>query len=367
MKVLTVLGTRPEIIKMSAVIEKLDKFFDHILVHTGQNYDYELNKVFFDELGVREPDHYLNAAGQNPIDTIANILKKIDDILDIEEPDAFLVYGDTNSCLSVLAAKRRKIPIFHFEAGNRCFDLRVPEEINRKIVDHTADINFVLSEQARTYLHREGVSPDRVFKTGSHMYEVLKKHMSKIENSEILDELALSEKEFFLVSLHREENVDHGTKLENIVKTLKTLSIEFRKTIIVSTHPRTKKALEKLGIESSDQIKFLPPFGFFDYCRLQQQSFCVISDSGTITEESSILGFPAVMIREMHERPEGVDVGAVPLGLLDEKSLKSTIEIAIESKPISDVPAYSNERVSDMIIRNLTGYTGYINRETWKK
>ena len=367
MKIVTVLGTRPEIIKMSAVIEKLDMFYNHVLVHTGQNYDYELNKVFFDDLGVREPDHYLDAAGESVIQTIANILLKVDKILELENPDAFLVYGDTNSCLSVVAAKRRKIPIFHFEAGNRCFDLRVPEEINRKIVDHTADINFVLSEHARTYLQNEGISTSRIFKTGSHMHEVIMKHIEKIYGSTIMDRLTINKNEYCLISLHREENVDDKLKLQKIINSLQNVSEYFHKKILVSTHPRTKKSLEKLGLIDNENIVYMPPFGFFDYCKLQQQSFCVISDSGTITEESSILKFPAVMLREMHERPEGVDAAAVPMGSLDFESLCLAIKLTVETEPMSTVADYSNERVSDMVVRNICGYVSYINREVWKK
>lgn len=367
MKVMTVLGTRPEIIKMSCVIEKLDEFYDHILVHTGQNYDYSLNKVFFDDLGVREPDYYLDAAGENATKTISNVLSKIDDVLEKEKPSAFLVYGDTNSCLSVLAAKRRKIPIFHFEAGNRCFDLRVPEEINRRIVDHTSDINFVLSEHARTYLQSEGIKKNQIFKTGSHMYEVLKKHEKKISNSKVLDKLSIEKSEYFLVSLHREENVDDKEKLEKVMKSLESLATHFNKKVIISTHPRTRKSLESFGINASESIFFLEPFGFFDYVKLQMCSFCVISDSGTITEEASILDFPAIMVREMHERPEGVDAGAVPMGALDFDTLQNAVCLATQTKRMKSIDSYSNLAVSDMIVRSINGYVGYINREVWRK
>lgn len=367
MKIMTVIGTRPEIIKMSCVIEKLDKFYEQILVHTGQNYDYSLNKVFFDELNVREPNYFLNAAGTSPVETISKILVEIDRVLDIEKPDAFLVYGDTNSCLSVIAAKRRQIPIFHFEAGNRCFDLRVPEEINRKIVDHTADINFVLSEHARAYLTNEGINSSRIFKTGSHMFEVIARHEEKITHSDILARLDLVKSDYFLVSLHREENVDKPEKLKKIVNSLEILSEEFKKRVIISTHPRTKKHLSINNITCSDNIMFLEPFGFFEYCKLQKESFCTLSDSGTITEEATIIGFPAVMLREMHERPEGTDVAAVPLGSLESDILSLAVKLSLKTKPMADVDSYSNIGVSDMIVRNLSGYIGYVNREVWKK
>jgi UDP-N-acetylglucosamine 2-epimerase (non-hydrolysing) len=328
LKVITIVGTRPEIIKLSRVMAELDKYTNHLIVHTGQNYDYELNEIFFKELQIKKPDYFLNAAGSNAATTIANVISKTDEVLEKEKPDAVLLYGDTNSCLAVISAKRRKIPIFHMEAGNRCFDQRVPEEINRKIVDHLSDINMPLSDHARGYLIAEGIRPETIIKTGSTMKEVLKFHEDEINNSDILERENLKTCEYFIVSTHREENVDSEENFKNLLNSLNAIVEKYDKKIIVSTHPRTKKKLEQIGfVNKNSKVQFLKPFGFIDYIKLQKNAFCVISDSGTITEESSILNFPAITIRQAHERPEGMDEGTLIMSGLNSKRILDSIEI----------------------------------------
>lgn len=310
LKVMTIVGTRPELIKMSRVIAEFDRHTQHVLVHTGQNYDYELNQVFFDDLDIRKPDHFLDAVGDNAAQTIARVIEKADEVLAAEQPDAVMLYGDTNSCLAVIAAKRRKVPVFHMEAGNRCFDQRVPEELNRKVLDHLSDINLVLTEHARRYLIAEGIRPETVIKTGSHMREVLDHYMPKIQTSDVLQRIQLDRGRYFIVSAHREENVDSEENLRDLLETLNALAETYDVPVVVSTHPRTRKRLDALSmVEPDARIQFMKPFGFCDYIRLQMESLCVISDSGTITEEASLLNLPAVTIRNAHERPEGMDAG----------------------------------------------------------
>ncbi|TGL02348.1 UDP-N-acetylglucosamine 2-epimerase (non-hydrolyzing) [Leptospira bouyouniensis] len=372
LKVLTLIGTRPELIKMSRVISAMDKCFEHVLVHSGQNYDYELNQVFFDDLEIRKPDYFLNVAEDTVSKTIASILVKIDEVFEKEKPDALLLYGDTNTCLAVISAKRRKIPVFHMEAGNRCFDQRVPEELNRKIVDHLSDINIVLTEHARKYLLSEGIKPETIFKSGSHMKEVLDYYQHKIQNSNILNELNLKPQNYFLVSIHREENVDSEQNLKEMLKSLEGIVNHYNLPVIVSTHPRTRKRLESLGIELNEKIKFLKPFGFLDYIFLQQNSKCVVSDSGTITEESAILKFPAITIRNTHERPEGMDAGVLIMSGLKTSDVLDSIKISIMGNTSratgnGTVDDYLAENVSMKIVQLVQSYTGYVNRVVWKK
>ncbi|QXV67016.1 UDP-N-acetylglucosamine 2-epimerase (non-hydrolyzing) [Mucilaginibacter sp. 21P] len=373
LKVMTIVGTRPEIIKLSRVIAELDKFVEHIIVHTGQNFDYELNEIFFSDLGIRKPDYFLNAAGENAALTIANVISKSDELFDKVKPDALLLYGDTNSCLAVISAKRKKIPIFHMEAGNRCFDQRVPEEINRKIVDHLSDINMPLSEHARNYLIAEGLKPETVIKTGSPMREVLDHHAESIEASDVLQRENLKAGEYFIVSTHREENVDNEKNFQDLLASLNAISDKYGKKIIVSTHPRTRKKLEHLNIVNTNpNISFLKPFGFIDYIKLQRNAFCVISDSGTITEESSILNFPAITIRQAHERPEGMDEGTLIMsGLNAERIIDSinvvTSQFAENNNAIRMVKDYEIDNVSKKVLRIILSYTDYINRTVWKK
>ena len=371
-KIMTIVGTRPEIIKLSRVIAEFDKHTDHCLVHTGQNYDYELNEIFFKELGIRKPDHFLNAAGSNVAETIGNIIAKSDQIIEQEKPDAVLLYGDTNSCLSVISAKRKKIPIFHFEAGNRCFDQRVPEEINRKIVDHLSDINMPLTEHARKYLIREGIKPETVIKTGSPMKEILTYYMPKIENSNILNSLGLKSGDYFVLSAHREENIDSDKNFKQLLESLMTVVKRYDKRIIVSTHPRTmKKLIEYEAINYNKKIEFLKPMGLFDYVKLQMNSFCVLSDSGTITEESSILNFPAIMIRQAHERPEGMDEGTLIMSGLEGEDILNAINIVTSfdySKRVFKViEDYDVDNFSKKIIKIVHSYIDYVNTNTWKK
>ncbi|WP_417904846.1 non-hydrolyzing UDP-N-acetylglucosamine 2-epimerase [Candidatus Tisiphia endosymbiont of Micropterix aruncella] len=374
LKVMTIIGTRPELIKMSRVISEFDEYTNHILVHTGQNFDYELNQIFFDDLNIRKPDYFLEAAvSGNATQTIARIIEKTDEVLGKEQPNALLLYGDTNSCLSVIAAKRRKIPVFHMEAGNRCFDQRVPEELNRKVVDHLSDINIVLTEHARRYLIAEGVSPERIIKSGSHMQEVLGYFMPKVHLSNVLDRIELQAHQYFLVSIHREENVDVSANLQDLLNTLQMLVKEYDMPVVVSTHPRTRQLLEKLGIKGLDkQIRFLKPFGFLDYIKLQMEAFCILSDSGTITEEASILKLPAITIRNTHERPEGMDEGVLIMsGLKVEKVLDAVRIVTKQHSKHSHlqtiVSDYNAGLVSQKILRIVLSYVDYINRVVWFK
>ncbi|EZP41878.1 non-hydrolyzing UDP-N-acetylglucosamine 2-epimerase [Janthinobacterium lividum] len=372
-KIMTIVGTRPELIKMSRVIAELEKHSQHILVHTGQNYDYELNQVFFDDLEIRKPDYFLDAAGTNAIDTIAQVLVKADAVFEKEKPDALLLYGDTNSCLVIIAAKRRKIPVFHMEAGNRCFDQRVPEELNRKVVDHLADINMVLTEHARRYLLAEGVRPETIIKTGSHMREVLDFYMPKIERSDVLARQQLTKNKFFLVSAHREENVDSPDALRDLLRTLEALAAKYDFPVLVSTHPRTMKRLQELGIDHLDKrIVFSKPFGFVDYIKLQMAAFCVLSDSGTITEETSLLNLSAITIRNTHERPEGMDAGTLIMcGLKTERVLEAvdiiTSQYDEKTAPVLAVADYENPFVSKQVSRVVSSYIDYINATVWSK
>ncbi len=373
LKVMTVVGTRPEIIKLSRVIPELDKYTKHVLVHTGQNFDYELNEIFFNELKLRKPDYFLNAAGKTATETITNIITKVDLLLEKEMPDAFLVYGDTNSCMSVIPAKKRKIPIFHMEAGNRCFDQRVPEEVNRKIVDHLSDINMPLSEHARRYLLSEGLRPETIIKTGSPMTEVLAFHEEEINKNRILECEGLKKGEYFIVSAHREENIDSPQNFSNLLDTLSAIVQKYKKKVIVSTHPRTKKKLESIGfINNNPLIEFMKPFGFLEYVKMEQNAFCVISDSGTITEESSILHFPAIMIRQAHERPEGMDEASVVMsGLRSDRVIESidlvTSQYADDNNSIHSIKDYAPDNVSKKVVRIILSYTDYVNRVVWHK
>lgn len=373
MKVMTIVGTRPEIIKLSRVIAELDRHVTHVLVHSGQNYDYELNGIFFSEMGIRKPDYFLEAVGDSVAHTIGNVIAKADDVLAKEQPDALLLLGDTNSCLAAIAAKRRKIPIFHMEAGNRCFDLRVPEEINRKIVDHISDINMTYTEHARRYLLAEGLRPETVIKTGSPMKEVLLHYREQIDASEVLTRLELQRGEYFVVSAHREENVDSEINFSNLLRSLSAIAEKYDRPVIVSTHPRTRNRLEAIGTAGLDShIQFLKPLGFPDYIKLQMNSACVISDSGTITEESSILGFPAVTIRQTHERPEGMDEGTLVMCGLEAESVLKSIEVvtsqfAGSSGCFRTVCDYDINNVSCKVLRTILSYTDYVNRTVWMK
>ncbi|MFG9818739.1 non-hydrolyzing UDP-N-acetylglucosamine 2-epimerase [Pseudomonas aeruginosa] len=372
LKVVTVVGTRPEIIRLSRVMAKLDEYCDHVLVHTGQNYDYELNEIFFQNLGIRKPDHFLNAAGASGAETIGNVIIAVDRVLSVEQPDALLVLGDTNSCMAVLPAKRRKIPTFHMEAGNRCFDMRVPEEINRRIVDHTADINLTYSTIARDYLLREGLPPDMVIKTGSPMFEVLNYYRDGIESSDVLARLGLEENRFFVVSAHREENVDSERNFLSLVETLNEISEKYDFPVIVSTHPRTMKRVEAMGVKFHANVRLLKPLGFKDYNKLQLSAKAVLSDSGTINEESSILNFPALNIRQAHERPEGMEEAAVMMVGLGRERVMQGLEI-LESQSrganrlLYLVHDYSCDNVSEKVVRILVSYRDYVMRTVWKK
>ncbi|MFA7351690.1 MAG: UDP-N-acetylglucosamine 2-epimerase (non-hydrolyzing) [Methylotenera sp.] len=372
LKVATVVGTRPEIIRLSRVMAKLDEFCEHIIIHTGQNYDYELNEVFFLDLGIRKPDYFLNAAGANAAETIGKIIIEVDKVLAEIQPECLLVLGDTNSCLASIPAKRRKIPIFHMEAGNRCFDFRVPEEINRRIVDHTADVNLTYSSIARDYLLSEGLPPDRVIKTGSPMFEVLHHYIAGIESSDVLQRLKLTEGKFFVVSAHREENVDSPHNLEKLANILNRIAETYNEPIIVSTHPRTQKRIDVAGLKFHPQIRLLKPMGFKDYVKLQMCARAVLSDSGTISEESSILNFPALNIREAHERPEGFEEAAVMMTGLEVDRVLQGLKV-LESQPRGNernlrlVEDYSMPNVSDKVLRIILSYTDYVNRVVWKK
>lgn len=371
MKVMTIVGTRPEIIKLSCVIEELDKYTEHVLVHTGQNYDYELNEIFFTGMGIRKPDIFLEAVGNTAAETIGNVIIKTDELFKEIKPDAVLLYGDTNSCLSVISAKRNKIPIFHMEAGNRCFDQRVPEEINRKIVDQLSDINMTLTEHARRYLIDEGIRPETIIKTGSSMKEVLERQGEKIRNSDVMTRLKLEAGDYFVVSAHREENIDSPTNVSDLVDSLNTIAETYSRRIIVSTHPRTQKLIERGNFKFHGLIELMKPLGFADYIKLQQNAFCVISDSGTITEESSILHFPAITIRQAHERPEGMDEGTLVMSGLKKSNVLDAINLVVSQyaenkQPFKTVPDYDTDNVSKKVVRIILSYTDYINRTVWK-
>lgn len=371
LKVMTIVGTRPEIIRLSRVIAVLEQVTDHVLVHTGQNYDYELNGIFFKELGVPKPRHFLKAAGRTAAQTIANTIANVDVVLEKEQPEAVLVLGDTNSCLAVIPAKRRKIPIFHMEAGNRCFDMRVPEEINRRIVDHVSDINLCYTEHGRRYLLAEGLPPDRVMKTGSPMKEVLDFHRGSIEASDVLQRLSLEKGRYFTVSIHREENVDNPAHLKSLVAALNALARQYRFPLVFSVHPRTRKRLEAGHLKLHPLIRALPPLGFFDYVALQKNACCTLSDSGTIAEESSILGFPAITVREAHERPEGMDEGAVIMTGLGAERILQAVEMTLAQfrslGPCRLPDDYNADQVSWKVAKIILSYTDYINRRVWSK
>ena len=373
LKVITVVGTRPEIIRLSRIIPLLDKHCDHTLVHTGQNYDYELNQIFFEDLEIKMPDYFLNAAGKNPSETIGKIIILFEELLEKIKPDAILVLGDTNSCLSVIPAKRKKIPIFHMEAGNRCFDMRVPEEINRKIVDNVSDVNLTYSTISREYLIKEGFPPDRIIKTGSPMFEVLNFYSQKIKQSKIIEKLNIKSRDFFLVSFHREENIDSEKNFNKLINSLNAVCERYNKLIIVSTHPRTRMKLEKYKGNLNSLIRFLKPLSFSDYNNLQSNAIAVLSDSGTISEESSISNFPAINLRETHERPEAMEEAAVILSGLDSNRIINAIEIlknqkvGNESRTLDLVEDYSKKNVSEKILRILLSYTDYVKRVVWSE
>jgi UDP-N-acetylglucosamine 2-epimerase len=372
LKVMTIVGTRPEIIRLSRVIDRFDRYCDHTLVHTGQNYDYELNEVFFQDLGIRKPDAFLEAAGANAAETIGKVIIAADKAIEQYQPEALMLLGDTNSCIAAIAAKRRKVPIFHMEAGNRCFDFRVPEEINRRIVDHTSDINLTYSEIAREYLLREGLPADQVIKTGSPMREVIEHHRSEIEASTVLERLQLGQGQYFVVSSHREENVDAPERLRQLFDVLNAIAQRFELPIIVSTHPRTRKRMDALGLQAHPLVQFHKPFGFLDYVALQMRARAVLSDSGTITEESSILNFPALNLREVHERPEGFEEASVMFVGLDVERVMQALEILNdqprgEERLLRLVNDYAPDNVSDKVLRIVLSYTGFVNRKVWGK
>ena len=373
LKVMTIVGTRPELIKMSRVIAEFDRNTKHVLVHTGQNYDYGLNQVFFEDLEIRKPDYFLDAVGESAAQTIAKIIEKSDVVMGKETPDAVLLYGDTNSCLAVIAAKRRKIPVFHMEAGNRCFDQRVPEELNRKVLDHLSDINLVLTEHARRYLIAEGIRPDSIIKTGSHMFEVLDYYMPKIQSSDVIKRMNLVLGKYFIVSAHREENVDSRENMLNMVEALNGLAETYGYPVIVSTHPRTKKRLDEMDLGGlNSHIQFLKPFGFCDYIKLQMEATCILSDSGTITEEASLLNLPAVTIRNAHERPEGMDAGTLIMTGLKKERVLDAVRVIIDQRdenksPIQSVQDYEAGLVSKKLLRVVLSYVDYVNRTVWSK
>jgi len=372
LKIVTVVGTRPEIVRLSRVIVKIDQYTDHIIIHTGQNYDYELNQIFFDDLGIRKPDYFLSAAGATGAETIGNVIIAVDKVLEEIKPDALLVLGDTNSCMAVIPAKRRMIPVFHMEAGNRCFDQRVPEEINRRIIDHTADINMTYSSIAREYLLREGLPADMVIKTGSPMNEVLKYYLKEIEASDVLDRLRLEKEKFFVVSSHREENIDNELNFRKLVDVLNAIASKYNLPVIVSTHPRTQKRIDSAKVKFHKNIQLLKPLGFKDYNKLQISAKAVLSDSGTINEESSILNFPALNIRETHERPEGMEETVVMMVGLEIERVMQALEIIKnqlrgDQRMFQQVPDYSMPNVSDKVVRIIHSYTDYVKRVVWKK
>lgn len=370
---MTIVGTRPELIKMSRVIAEFDRHTQHILVHTGQSYDFELNQVFFDELEIRKPDYFLEASEDSAVKTIARVLERTDEVLSKEKPDAVMLYGDTNSCLAVIASKRHKIPTFHLEAGNRCFDQRVPEELNRKVLDHLSDINLVLTENARRYLIAEGIRPETIIKTGSHMREVLDYYMPKIQTSDVLQRLCVERERYFIVSAHREENVDSEQNLTDLLDTLNAMAETYNVPLIVSTHPRTRKRMDGLkNVQTDPRIRFMKPFGFCDYIRLQLESLCVISDSGTVTEEASLLNLPAINIRNTHERLEGMDAGTLIMAGLKKERVLDAIRITLDQKKSSCSPNraiqdYENSSVSKQVLRIVQSYTDYVNRTVWRK
>ena len=372
LKIATVVGTRPEIIRLACVIKKLDEHCEHILIHTGQNYDYELNEIFFDDLGIRKPDYFLGAAGETGAQTIGNVIIKVDKVLEEIQPEAMLVLGDTNSCMALLPAKRRKIPTFHMEAGNRCFDQRVPEEINRRLVDHMADINLTYSSIARNYLLSEGLPADMVIKTGSPMFEVLNTYRDGIESSDVLTRLGLKVHEFFVVSAHREENIDSDKNFLNLVESLNAIAGAYQMPIVVSTHPRTQKRIDEMKVELNPMIQLLKPLGFKDYNKLQISAKAVLSDSGTINEEASIMNFPALNLREAHERPEGMEEAVVIMTGLEKERIMQSLAI-IDNQPrgeqrlMRQVSDYSMPNVSDKVVRIIHSYTDYVNRVVWKK
>lgn len=368
---MTIVGTRPEIIKLSCVIPELDKYTDHILVHSGQNYDYELNEIFFNGMGIRKPDIFMEAAGSTAAQTIGNVIIKSDELFKRYKPDAVLLYGDTNSCLSVISAKRNRVPVFHMEAGNRCFDQRVPEELNRKVVDHLSDINMVLTEHARRYLIAEGIQPETIIKTGSSMKQVLKAQKNKIESSDILKKLSLDKNDFFIISIHREENVDSECNFKTLLETLNVIADRYGKRMIVSTHPRTRKKLENIDYHFSKSIEFMKPLSFADYLNLQINSFCVISDSGTVTEESALLKFPAITVRQAHERPEGMDEGTLIMSGLEAEKVCNAINCVtgqLRERPnlVRTVLDYDVDNVAEKVVRIIMSYTDYINRTVWR-
>ena len=373
LKVMTIVGTRPEIIKLSQVMKELDQDVNHKIVHTGQNYDYELNELFFDQLNIRKPDIFLNAIKGSPSETIGDIIAKSDKAFAEIQPDALLIYGDTNSCLCVIAAKKRKIPIFHMEAGNRCFDQRVPEEVNRKIVDHLSDINLPISEQARDYLIAEGIKPETVFKTGSPMTEVLKANIEKIKSSDIIEKEALKPKAYIVMSVHREENVDSPKNFSDLLESINELTEKYKMPIIISTHPRTRKKLEDINFQNKNSlIRFSKPYGFHEYNNLQMNAFCVISESGTIAEEGSILNLPAVTIRQAHERPEGMDETSVIMSGLNKIRVIDAVEVATahnsqDIRVIKPVKDYEADNVSKKVLRIILSYVDYVNRTVWHK
>ncbi|MCV2349739.1 non-hydrolyzing UDP-N-acetylglucosamine 2-epimerase [Paucibacter sp. Y2R2-4] len=372
LKVVSVVGTRPEIIRLSRVLAALDEYCEHVLVHTGQNYDYELNQVFFDDLGVRKPDHFLNSAGSNAAQTIGNLIIAVDQVLEQEKPEAMLVLGDTNSCLAVIPAKRKKVPIFHMEAGNRCFDMRVPEETNRRIVDHTADINLTYSDIAREYLLREGLPPDQIIKTGSPMFEVLTHYRERIDASDALDRLGLKPGQYFVISAHREENIESDRSFNKLCAVLNGLAEDHVLPVVVSTHPRTQKRITAMGIEFHPQVRLLKPLGFHDYVKLQMHAKAVLSDSGTITEESSILNFPALNLREAHERPEGMEEASVMMVGLELDRVRQALSILStqprgEQRSLRQVSDYSMPNVSDKVVRIIHSYSDYVKRVVWRQ
>lgn len=373
LKVMTIVGTRPELIKMSRVISEFDRHTQHVLVHTGQNHDYELNQVFFEDLGIRKPDHFLEVAGENAAQTIARVIERSDEVLAAEQPDALMLYGDTNSCLAVISAKRRKVPVFHMEAGNRCFDQRVPEELNRKVLDHLSDINLVLTEHARRYLIAEGIRPETIIKTGSHMREVLDYYMPAIKQSDALGRLNLEPGKFFIVSAHREENVDTEENLFDLLETLNALAETYDLPVIVSTHPRTRNRLDAFSSVNLDaRVRFMKPFGFCDYIWLQMQSMCVISDSGTVTEEASLLQLPAITIRNTHERPEGMDAGTLIMAGLRKDRVLDAVRVTVDDHRGGEclaraVQDYETPYVSKQVLRIVQSYTDYVNQTVWRK